>query len=384
MTEIVLPSHSPVFLSPDNPVKRAPRWGWRRRERAFFDSFESRALFYDCFWDETGADILLVGPPPGSLFRAYRAAEYRALPSGTKVTATYYPSLSTMTTRLSGIPYGTTRIVVEICSETHVLDVQQNLAGLFEDKAVLFTMSKNNPLAWIDAWARYHVNRHGINGVVLFDNGSTDYGLDDLADTLAGVEGLDVAAIFSWPYAYGAIDGAVIFNPYWTQFLQVSSMGLVLRRLGMKARAIANTDIDELIACPPETSILDILATTPSGLVSMEGQWIEATRLSGTAEADAHSAFGMRLSAPEERRCKARKWVLDPRRDWVRKLNVHPYMHWIENRPLKGKWTSPDVYFWHFKGINTRWKVDRTIEAEAPSLERDEAWLAVSELSRKP
>jgi hypothetical protein len=35
-------------------------------------------------------------------------------------------------------------------------------------------------------------------------------------------------------------------------------------------------------------------------------------------------------------------------------------MHWIEGRPAFGKTSFEDVFYWHFRGINTRWKDNRT------------------------
>jgi hypothetical protein len=39
---------------------------------------------------------------------------------------------------------------------------------------------------------------------------------------------------------------------------------------------------------------------------------------------------------------------------------VHPYWHWIEGRALLAKSMPKDALYWHFKGINTNWKQNRT------------------------
>jgi hypothetical protein len=68
----------------------------------------------------------------------------------------------------------------------------------------------------------------------------------------------------------------------------------------------------------------------------------------------------MRLRDPRARESRPRKWALDPMRDWVQNLAVHPYMHWIEGRPAFGKTTPPNTFYWHFRGISTNWKDRRT------------------------
>ena len=71
--------------------------------------------------------------------------------------------------------------------------------------------------------------------------------------------------------------------------------------------------------------------------------------------------------------CRAGKWAIDPSRSWLQRLRVHPYWHWIEGRPLLAKRYAGGAYFWHFRGINTGWKVDRSAARHGPGLERDPA-----------
>ena len=60
----------------------------------------------------------------------------------------------------------------------------------------------------------------------------------------------------------------------------------------------------------------------------------------------------------------------------MRRLSVHPYWHWIEGRALFAKSMPKDALYWHFKGINTNWKHDRT-KAPEGELVRDELpWCA--------
>jgi hypothetical protein len=59
--------------------------------------------------------------------------------------------------------------------------------------------------------------------------------------------------------------------------------------------------------------------------------------------------------------------VIDPKRDWFARLNVHPYWHWVAGRPWFGKSMPEDAYYRHFKGINTNWKEGRTAPPSGPT-----------------
>jgi hypothetical protein len=81
--------------------------------------------------------------------------------------------------------------------------------------------------------------------------------------------------------------------------------------------------------------------------------------LAGGDAAD-HRGYGLVKADPRRARSRPNKWALDPKRRWVEDLRVHPYWHWIAGRPLFAKVTPPGALYWHFRGISTNWKVDRT------------------------
>jgi len=339
------------------------------------DKFETRALIYDAFWHLDGKRILLVGPPPLNLGPQVRHANYLALPSRTTLYADFHPSASVMLTELSGAPEDTTHLEVQVGTERFELPMQANSASQLAGRRVLFTMSKNNELAWIKEWAHYHAAIQGADAIVLFDNGSQRYGLDEIEATLRAVKGIRKAAVISWPYRYGATDIAVISNPYYGLFLQIASMSVALRRYAGKAFGLLNVDIDELVATPAGTTVLDLARASLHGLVVTRGQFIEAvptTRPLGRVAT--HRDFLSRRRDPLTRLSRPRKWALDPTRSWVADLGVHPYMHWIEGRPWFAKTQPPGMFHWHFRGINTNWKENRTDASHltAADLETDE------------
>lgn len=343
-------------LSADNPVKRLPRSPWRPRPDGFWAAFEDRALYYDAFRAANGKDVLLVGPTPLNLRGGLEAARYSALPSGVALGAELFPSRSTMLTRLANVPEDARAVRVEAFGETFDLAIQPNFSASLADARILFTINKNNRLEWIADWAHWHASLHGTDTVILFDNGSTEYTIDQLEDTLAAVDGLKTVIVIDVPHKFGPIDTSVLVTKFYPRFLQISMTNLALRRFGMEAGGLLDCDIDEL-AWVDGQSVYERAERSDLGAVRIRGRWIEAAR---APDAPArHLAFRHRR-ADFRHRLSPSKWVLDPRRKWVRSLEVQPYLHRIHGAPRAARKHDDKTVFFHFKGINTNWKEQRT------------------------
>jgi len=347
---------SPASLASESPLRRQPRAPRRRRPEGFWQAFEDRVLFYDAFFHGDGR-ALLVGPPPHNLRPEFEAASYRAMPFGTALDAAFFASRSTMITELTGVPPGTTGLEIALGGEIYQLPLQPDLTETFAGSRLLFTINKNNRLDWIRAWADWHARMHGTDAVVLFDNGSTDYTRADIEAALAAVPRLETIAVVSLDHRFGPIDPKVLMYTFWPRFLQISSVSLLLRRFGMKAEGLIHTDIDELVHAEG-ASAYDLARRSDLGVLRMRGQWMEAAHDPEIVPRH-HFDFAYRLNDVRARLSPA-KWVLDPSRDWVRALDVHPYLHRIHGAPRGARRYSTEAMFFHFKGINTNWKQDRT------------------------
>lgn len=343
-------------LSQDNAARRKPRAPWRPRPEGFWRAFEDRALYYDAFWAANGKDVLLIGPAPLSLAHGLETARYSAQPSGTALEARLFPSRSTMITRLADVPRGTSTVEVEAFGERFALEVQPNHAAALDNGRVLFTINKNNRLEWIADWARWHRVQHGTDTIILFDNGSTEYSLADIEAALARGGDFRAIVVISVPHKFGPIDRSVVMTRFYPRVLQISMTNLVLRRFAMSAQGIINCDIDEL-AWAGGQSLYDRASQSELGALRMRGRWIEAVRAPDAPVR--HISFRQRL-ADVRHRLSPSKWVLDPRRDWVQSYDVQPYLHRIHGAPAIARRHDPEALFFHFKGINTNWKEDRT------------------------
>jgi len=349
-------------LSADSTVKRQPRSPWRPRPDDFWSAFEDRALYYDAFRAENGKDVLLIGPAPLNLRSGLEAARYSALPSGTTLAAELFPSRSTMLTRLADVPDNAKAVRVEAFGETFDLAIQPNFSAALTGARILFTINKNNRLEWIADWAHWHAALHGTDTVILFDNGSTDYSIEKLEGTLAAVDGLKTVIVISVPHKFGPIDTSVLKTKFYPRFLQISMTNLALRRFGMQAEGLIDCDIDELAWAGGE-SVYERTGRSALGVTRMRGRWIEAARAPDAPVR--HQTFRHRL-ANLGHRLSPSKWVLDPRRDWVQSLKVHPYLHRIHGAPMAARKHDNKAAFFHFKGINTNWKEDRTGNGKRP------------------
>lgn len=355
---------SVAFLAADRPLRRLPRAPRRSRPPEFHARFEDRALWYDCFWHHDGASILLCGPPPMNLIPLLRRAQYLALPSRTPLRPAFHRSLSTMITALDAAPAGTTAVAVTLEGQHFELPVQPSHAADLAGRRLLFTMSRDNDLAWIAEWARWHAALHGTDAIVLFDNGSTRYAPGEIEETLLAVPGIARVAVPSWPHGFGPIDPAVKKDPYWSRFLQIASMSVTLRRFGALAHGLLNSDIDELSATRSGASLYDLARQSRGGLVVYRGTWVEPVAgPRGAGEPLMHRHFQSCSTDSRRSASRQRKWTLDPSRPWVQRLSVHPYWHWIEGRSLFAKSMPEDAHYWHFRGINTNWKEERTANA---------------------
>ena len=355
--DAAFPASSPVFIPETSSLRRLPLSPERKRPPAFLETYESRALAYDCFWDAKGERVILVGPPALNLDPIFRAARFMASANGEPLDATFYPSRSTMLIALDGVPRGAREITLAFADLTFSLPIQPNQAERFRERNVLVTMNKDNDLDWIAAWAKWHVRLHNADGCLFFDNGSTRYTPADIAAALS-VEGMAEIAVVSWPHKYGRKDPAVLDRPHYPHFLQVSSLNVALRRFAWRAGGLLNCDIDELVGTVEGKDIFAFTRQSPDGLVTLKGRWIEPVASETQAQSLPHLAYRHTSRFPFLSRC-ANKWALDPSRDWIADLAAKPSVHRIYDVPKSLLRGAPQAAFWHFKAINTGWKEAR-------------------------
>jgi hypothetical protein len=330
------------------------------RTDKFIASYERDVLFYDVFWHVAGREVILVGPPPVDLDPLYRAMSAIAQPSGRPLRLRPHHSRKVYLFS-ARVPPGTTHLDLEFAGTVQRVAVGPNHSDFFAGENLLFTLSQNNDLQWIADWARFHVANQGVTAVLLFDNRSSRYGLEDLRATLSSVPGLARFAVVDVPFRYTGPDDALASDRFWAHFLQPSTFVGMLRRYGARANGILNCDVDELaVPLGPET-VFEAANRSHSGTLYFRSSWVEPVPRQARTTGYRHADFGYMKPKADFRTGHTHKWALSPKRRWLQWLKVHPYTHLLKNRLPFTRIKSGAAYIAHFRGISTSWKYDRSV-----------------------
>lgn len=153
-----------------------------------------------------------------------------------------------------------TRLAVAISTAEHEL-----FAGLNTELLV----SRDNDLDWIGTHVRHHVVHHGLKGVVFFDNGSTRYGLGEIAKELEKT-GVQQAVVIDAPMPFGGTNKPGQMHR--ELFLQTALYNVARLRFLGRARAVLRMDPDEILAEPPtHRSVFDEACGSRFGFVRSDG-----------------------------------------------------------------------------------------------------------------
>lgn len=352
---------SSAFLPEAGDLRRLPRAPNRKRPQKFWHAFEDRALVYDCFWHQDGKRVLMVCPPPVNLVDYWQSAKISAFPQGKKLQRQLHVARSSMIVELKDVPKQTTSVELSFGQRAYTIPIRPNLAEEFSGCRILFSMNKNNDLAWIKEWASFHQVMHEVDTIILFDNGSTAYSISQIEQILLEVDGLKKILIIPFPYRFGAKDPKVVMHPYWAHFLQNASFSLLLRRMAGDSLGILNMDVDELAAPIPGGDVFSFTQESTTGFHVLNGTWVENIlpnddRTKKTKHSDyRHILRDFRAGL------NAKKWALDPSREWLQDLSLQPTWHKIKHMPKELVSASGISNYWHFRGINTNWKKQQNL-----------------------
>jgi Glycosyltransferase family 92 len=255
-----LPSTSLFSRIPSRPRHRQPQ--------GFDTIFDFRTIIYDAFYLPERKELLIIGPP---LLNLHAMASGISASSGVETLPVLVQELDRhmrMTVQLQGRP---DHVVLQSRIGDMRVPVIEADQKTFAGKRVLLTLSKNNRLEWICDWIRFHRDHHGANAVLLYDNNSTLYTLDELASAIASLSGIDAFKVIHWPYKYGPQgDG----YSYWdSDFCQSGALEDARWRYLQRARSVLNVDIDELVL-PRLQSVFERVEAEPSGYIAFRGQWV--------------------------------------------------------------------------------------------------------------
>ncbi|MEL6913913.1 MAG: hypothetical protein AAFP13_05395 [Pseudomonadota bacterium] len=285
------------------------------RDADYTDNYDRRTLVYDCFWHPVRRAHVFVAPPFLNLWRPFRRGLSHDGQPARGARRRFYTRSEQVV-----LPGAAGALAVGLGGATYEVPVRAWQAPRFAGLDCIFTMNKDNDLDWIRAWAAHHIARHGAEGVVIFDNGSTAYGLEELAATLRGVPGLKAGLVYAVPFPYGPRRSRIGRLERGAKFLQSATLNLARVDALARARGVLNVDIDEVVAGPAGISIFEAARAHWLGLVSFDGEWIYPAP--GAAWPAPQAAHSHRVTP---RNSCSTKWCVVPGRGFGRGLqwDVH-------------------------------------------------------------
>lgn len=371
-----LAQSSAVKLAGDQPLRRLPLGPDLERPQSFHDRFDAEHLFYDVFRDHTGRHVYLIGPMGLNLTPLIDAMTITGQQSGKTAKLRIHHGVQVTIVRVT-LPAADTALQLTLGDQVFGAPIQPNASSALAGDRVIFTINKDNHLQWIADWARFYVREHGATTAIVYDNGSTEYTLDQLRQTLADVEGLKKFLVVPWRYPFGSMNDVFTrhkFGGHWAMMAQPPKYTQFFRRYAMRARSILNVDIDELVVSPNRKSIFKAVERSVFGLLRFNRVWV----LNAREETDAprHSQFVIRKKRLAARD-PGKKWALAPGRAFLASWRAQPWTHQVKGW-LNLSGSSIDFYGFHFMGISRSWYEDRTekITFDPALHERDKLLIA--------
>ena len=340
MSNPELLSLSGVRLPSGGRIAREMPLAPEKRTERYIQSFDAHTLIYDCF--ANGDTLTLICPRLLNLWPLVRDG-LRVDGKRPRIRRKKYLRYEELRIK------GNLSSVVTIECEDGPLPVPVNpiCTDLFDGQNVLVTQCKDTPIEWITDWARYHVQTHGVSGVLLYDNGSTTVAPADIQHALRAVDGIQTAVVISTPFPYGDKAGGRFVTP--TKFLQTAILNIGRLRFFGRANGVLSLDVDEMLEPSGGTTLFDRARQSKLGIVSFTGEWL-FTEHDGPQLQKHHN---LRVAG---RTCKNPKWCAVPNKG-VAKFS------WAVHRPggIFAPFTKTDALkYWHCFSTSTSWKQNRS------------------------
>ncbi|MFD1211674.1 hypothetical protein ACFQ36_06425 [Arthrobacter sp. GCM10027362] len=338
---VVLPRDSKTFREPPRPVEK--------RQAGYEDQFDSHTLLYDVF--RSDRRIVLSGPPLLNLLEDFQNSVVTDS-AGKPVRAVFRDIDRTQQSSVWATE-NTEYLNFNTASLNFSTAVGQDLSALFAGKQALLTKSKNNNLVWIRDWVNFHVSEQGVDAVVIYDNGSTDYAPEDVLESLNGIPGLDVAVVVNWPFPFGPQGGnwaGLKGAPWDSDFCEYGILEHARFRFLRQARGVIQADVDELVITDGVKTVFELLDEAGSSALLYAGRWIETAG----GPAAGVPRFSDYLYYDSRRSATTVKWTASPARSGTAE-------QW-KTHVITGTTTTKTelVTHRHFMGISSNWKTKRT------------------------
>lgn len=348
--------------------------------------YDGTTIFYDVF--KTENKIYLIGPPLLNLSLILQ--ECYAYDKNGKVTKVDIKTKSLERTQLSWID------VSEECIEFEKLrfdfsvfqnafsqenerfsfvNIGKDFNNILKDSKALMTLQLDNRLEWISDWAVYYQRIHGVDTVVIYDNNSTSYSVQDIADSLKDIPGLINVIVVKWNFKYGpqGKPWSGPNTPWDSDFCQIGALQHMRLYFSLKSNGFINADIDELIIPLCGIDVFEALEQSDIGVVGFEGNTIEG-HISNSIKLRDIPRFYHFWEFKEDKKGGTIKWAGSPKK-W-NNGDIQATAHWVRKIEYD---LDKRFSIGHFNRINNGWKVKSRAEDNlktSKSLRPDFALLA--------
>ena len=228
----------------------------------------------------------------------------------------------------------------------------------FENRKCLMTLQKDNPISWIKEWIRYNRDNYSIDGILIYDNQSTQYTAEELEFAIQ-TENVTVKVV-EWyvPYGPQGFD-CNYYNTWDSDYAQSSMFEHSKRRYLSNAQLAINCDIDELLVLKNTTLDYIIETIKKENLAGYiyRGKWIEPYDINSKVAANELSlnerSFANYYCIDTNKRAldAGRKWMVIPNKS----LNYQWCVHHT-NAPMR---ENNEIYYGHYMPMNTNWSWNR-------------------------
>jgi len=143
---------------------------------------------------------------------------------------------------------------------------------ILRNQDVFGAMNKDGELSWLYDWVEFNVRINHFTSVIIFDNNSSKYTVEELGNHLKNVPGLKKIVIIPWSVKFG-----VVAKPgtktYDSDYGQYTALEMAHQRFLAQSRTFAHIDTDEYIYPLKNTasSIIEEVLESEEGALQILG-----------------------------------------------------------------------------------------------------------------
>ena len=333
-------SLSSVILDKNKGCYRFPPREKIDQQNNYEDLFDFFTLFSDIFQTEEGIELL--GPPLLNLKSSLEDGGIY-IDGVDKTGKIIINELDRASKSIIPTIKDARQIEITFQDQKFIRDIQPDNTQFFLDRNVLVTHQRDNPLEWILYWILFHVEHHNIDSVLIYDNGSSNYSIDEVKDILANVKKIEKVCIVDWRIPFGLTGG---HNQIWdSDYGQHQFLEHALKRLLRYANCAIIGDVDELPLHDHNIPLPDLLKNANQPVISYSRRNI------------------VNVGSNTDSRVHSNTWMYEADKPLInKKYSISPRNLNLNTQLLVHQVVGSDVYFCknlvsrHFMSLRVDWR----------------------------